>query len=231
MVSVVIPCYIFDKQLLCITQQCLDSIRQTQEDCELIVVDNGSNIGQDYMMEVADIYIRNPKNKGFVKASNQGIKLSTQPYIVSGTNDNVYPQGWFKELQNTLEVAGVGCVKPMIQGDDIKGKYWVECVANAPFMIKREILEAVGLYDERFFNNWCDNDFSWRLLKMGLKTYTTPGTVFSHVGQATIKKLINHDEVHNHDYNAFVNKWKDDAQFKDIIYGKEPMISLDEIIK
>lgn len=229
-VSVVIPCYIFDKMLLCVTQQCLDSIKITS-DCELIVVDNGSTFGQDYMMDVADIYIRNKENTGFVVASNQGMKVASAPYIVSGTNDNVYPFDWFEKLKEVLDLPGVGCVKPMIKGDPVKGKYWVECVANAPFMWKREIQDRVGLYDERFFNNWNDNDISWRLLQHGLKTYTTPTTEFGHYGKATIGKLINHDEIHSRDYNEFIKKWgADKTIFGDIVNGKKPIGVLDEVI-
>ena len=84
--SVIIPCWIMDNTLYHLTQRCLETVRETSK-VELIVVDNGSTLGQHMMMEYADVYIRNQKDLGFTRAINQGVMLATKEYLVIGNND------------------------------------------------------------------------------------------------------------------------------------------------
>ena len=71
-VSVVIPCYLLpdggdlhpEDELLQLTRQCINSLHAHCEDFELILVDNGSPNGGDYLRRKADVYIRFQENRG-----------------------------------------------------------------------------------------------------------------------------------------------------------------------
>ena len=91
-VSIIIPCYLLpdkNQELLTFTQNCINSIADYVDNnpFELVLVDNGSPIGDDYLRGVADIYIRNQENEGFAVAVNQGLKLATSEWLVVCNND------------------------------------------------------------------------------------------------------------------------------------------------
>lgn len=209
--SVVIPCYIFDDTLLKLTERCICSVRDTS-DVELIVVDNGSLIGSEFLKSEADIYIRNQKNLGYVKALNQGLKLCTKEYIVIGSNDVVVPQDWeavYKDiLDNTKDCGAViAC-----DTDDKEKTIWKDINALGYWsMIRRERLFDVGLFDERFFTTWGDVDYAFRLEKKGLHHLTTSEVIFKHYCKATRDKLF---DLEIWDYKEgrkrFIEKWQDD---------------------
>ena len=88
--SIIIPCYILpdkDAELLTFLKRCIESIRCHTKDYELILVDNGSPIGGEYMRDEADIYVRNQSNLGFAPAVNQGLKLARGEWLVVMNDD------------------------------------------------------------------------------------------------------------------------------------------------
>jgi len=86
---------------------CLESLnRQTFQDFEVIVVDNGSTdesaaLLQKYFPQVK--LIRLEKNYGFSAAVNVGIAASYSPYIALLNNDTEVHSSWLKELLEALE--------------------------------------------------------------------------------------------------------------------------------
>lgn len=106
--SIVIPCWIMNKELEGFLKNCVESIkRHTTVDYELILVDNGSEFGKDFMELVSDVYIRNDKNEGFGPACNQGFKVAKGEYICCMNDDIVVGKGWDKVL---IDTAGKGFV-------------------------------------------------------------------------------------------------------------------------
>ncbi len=78
-------------------------LNQTEQDFELIVIDNGST---DESLEIARRYcdlpnytlIENSENTGFSHAVNQGIRLSKAPYAVLFNNDAFAEPNWLENL-------------------------------------------------------------------------------------------------------------------------------------
>lgn len=83
-------------------RDCLESlVNQTHKDFEIILVDNGST--DDSLEYVENNFpkvriIRLKKNFGFVKAINEGVKVSDAEYVVFLNNDTKADKDWLKNL-------------------------------------------------------------------------------------------------------------------------------------
>ncbi len=79
---------------------------QTEQDFELIVIDNGST---DESLEIAHSYCGNPRyhlienseNTGFSHAVNQGIAMAKGEYMALFNNDAFAEPNWLEELLKT----------------------------------------------------------------------------------------------------------------------------------
>jgi GT2 family glycosyltransferase len=213
--SVIVPCWIKDDMLLKLTQRCLCSVRDTSN-VELIVVDNGSTLGADYLKEEADIYIQFPKNLGYVKAINSGFKAAHGEYLVAGNNDYFMSDGWeqaMKDVLNNIPEAGIACVHT--KGSPKADVCWEEPgTPGGWWMIKKELVDQIGLLDEDFFNVFADFDYIWRMNKLtGKKVMTTPVVTVQHYGEGTLSKFKSRLAEYNRGQWLLMAKWKDDPHF------------------
>lgn len=81
---------------------------QTEQDFELIVIDNGSTdeslaIAQSYLGRPGYTLVCNDSNTGFSHAVNQGIALAKGAYIALFNNDAFAEPDWLAELLRTAE--------------------------------------------------------------------------------------------------------------------------------
>jgi len=216
--TVIIPCWIIDQTLLQLTQRCIQSVRETSN-VELILIDNGSNYGSNMLRDEADIYVRNQYNAGYVKAINQGIKLSSAEYIVCGNNDYMMKSGWVKALKVMLdEVKNCGIACPHVEGKPTQKTPWVEHgTPGGWYMIKFETIAKVGLLDEKFKNVFADFDFCWRLRKHDLNVISTPHITVVHYGEATIAKDPNREKEWHESSRMLIEKWKNEDFAKKLL--------------
>ena len=89
------------------TQECIDAIRETTQDCEIIIVDNGSTppIKQPFAGFIETRVIRNEENKGFPVAVNQGCREAKGEVIILLNNDVIVTPGWAQVLAEWLNGA------------------------------------------------------------------------------------------------------------------------------
>lgn len=72
----------------------------------------------------------------------------------------------------------------------------VEVLAGAFMLIRKEVLDKVGLLDESFFMYGEDIDLSYRITESGYKNYYFPGTTIIHYkGESTRKGSLNYVKV------------------------------------
>ncbi len=81
--------------------------------------------------------------------------------------------------------------------------YETDYVSGACMVIKREVFEKIGLFDERFFMYFEDADFCWRAKKAGFKVAVDPRVTITH-NLTKNKKKIKYALESN---LKFINKW------------------------
>ncbi|MEM2618953.1 MAG: glycosyltransferase family 2 protein [Candidatus Hadarchaeales archaeon] len=199
-------------------QKCLDSIKRNTSytNYEVIVVDNGSSDGSQAMIERRYYWvklIKNEKNLGFAKANNIGIKAARGDYILLLNNDTIIAQkDWLNNMVAAAEgdprIGIVGCRLIGPDGTiqhaggwfDIRGTGHyvkdvdviteVDYVTGAALLIKREVIDKIGLLDEKFSPLYYeDTDWCARCRKAGYKVVYTPKSTIIHVGSSTASQL------------------------------------------
>jgi len=100
MISIIIPMWGQHEM----TAECLLAIRETTQDYELILVDNGSDppYAKPYMGFVDVTLIRNEENKGFPVAANQGVRASKGETVILLNNDVIVTPFWAERLEKHL---------------------------------------------------------------------------------------------------------------------------------
>jgi GT2 family glycosyltransferase len=137
---------------------CLESVlANTEQPCELIVVDNGSSDGtRGYLAELAQ---RNPNvqpivnetNRGFAPACNQGAALGTGDLLVLLNDDTAVTDSWLERLATKLEHPQVGMVGPTTNRTgneaqiDTDYRTWAELVSFAYARAKEHAGETIEI--------------------------------------------------------------------------------------
>jgi len=96
MISIIVPCYNQHDM----TEECINAIRENTQDCEIIIVDNGSTppIKKPFTGSIETTVIRNEENKGFPVAVNQGIRAAKGETIILLNNDVIVTREWAERL-------------------------------------------------------------------------------------------------------------------------------------
>jgi len=192
----------------------------------LIVNAQSGSIGHDKRNHL----IINKSNLGFSKAVNQGIRLAIkdQPTHFLLLNPDI--RFTKKDLETFVQSEG-DIVSPVLkfkrEGKDVFdyggkinwffGRPWhiekdfhttanppeIDYVSGAAMLIKREVVDKIGLLDERFFMYFEDADFCVRAKKAGFKISVNPNTVFEH-------DIQEHKKVFNPKKSEYVlsSNWK-----------------------
>lgn len=211
---------------LALTVDCINSIFKYTKDFELIIVDNDSTDGTvGYLQELTIKYdnikiIFNNKNKLFAKANNQGLKLATGEYFIILSNDIIVSENWAEKMENHFKnipldnIGAIGPVCSMSNGKQCVGKQdpvkwfdknrgkWVHTgvLYGWCIMMPKHVYDKVGGLDERFENSHEDNDLSIRLQLAGYKLVIAFDTYIDHLGQGTLKDLMNNEQYLKNGY-------------------------------
>nr|WP_146189992.1 glycosyltransferase [Paenibacillus elgii] len=222
----------------------------TQHDYEIIVVDNHSTDDTvAWLSNQSDIKaIFNEENQGFPKACNQGIEISTGDNILLLNNDTIVTENWLTNLLTCLysseEVGAVGSVTNSCSyGQSIQVSYqsieemhqfaaqfnqssnpelWEERLKLVGYcmLMKKQVLDEVGLLDERFTpGNFEDDDLSLRIKLAGYKLYLCKDTFIHHFGSVSFRKDAEaYNKLLRTNQDKFLEKWGFDPE-KAIIYN------------
>ena len=182
--------------------------------------------------------IWNDSNLGYAKACNQGARAGNARYILFLNADTAATPGWLSELvrafQSDPQIAVVGPkvvdfhnrivsagvvgtnAKPSIRGwmtPDAPDRYAtpIDClsVSGAAYMIRRDLIPVLGLFDEAYFFYYEETDYSYNARYHGYRVVYWPSSRMYHVvsgasGNQTGKELRQmFDESQRH----FQRKW------------------------
>ena len=244
-VSIIIPA--FNELAYC--RQCIQSVlMHTEEPYRLILVDNGSTDGvSEFFDEVPHAtVVHNETNLGFAGGVNAGMRIA-EGHVLLLNSDTIVPEGWLGRLKSALLHADdVGIVGPMsnevsgiqlIPGLDLhdmeainqlahrlakekKGVYQdVERLVGFCMLIRREAVEAVGLFDESFgLGNFEDDDYGLRVRRAGFRLCMAEDAFVFHYGGRTFRGMGMIDEawrdLMDRNQARFRDKWTGVAELR-----------------
>ncbi|NQT20568.1 MAG: radical SAM protein [Planctomycetes bacterium] len=162
---------------------------------------------------------------------NKVLKIFSGDALVLLDDDAVVQRGWLEGLIRCAEAdTHTGIVGGVLE--DPKGKInhsgattsdkyfgWHyedpitaprECkyVCSAVMLIKREVVEKIGGFDETFKKYGQESDYCMRAWEAGFKVKCTPDTRAQHIIGATIEQRPDISEVWQHDRDVMDQKWK-----------------------
>ncbi|GIP06762.1 glycosyltransferase family 2 protein [Paenibacillus sp. JNUCC32] len=230
--SIIIPTF-NGRELL---KDCIYSIkRHTNEPYEIIVVDNGSSDGTvDICRQEGITFISLANNIGFPAACNKGLKIATGDTLLLLNNDVIVTRNWLQNMLNCLNSeTKIGIVGPLTnyasgkqqidmpytsleemsnQLNEPDASKWlqVDRIVGLCFLFKRELMDRIGLLDERYSpGHFEDDDYCYRARNAGY-TFRIAGDVFVfHHGSASFAKQDMSQVKHLIDTNKqkFMDKW------------------------
>lgn len=218
--DIIIP--VFDQ--LEMTRNCLESIRErTHSPCNLIVIDNNSNSQtkaflRDFGSENGSVKIvTNDGNLGWVRAVNQGMRLSASPYICIMNNDTVVDtDDWLSRMIAVAEMdPEIGLVNPRfeIKTELRSDSAFIEIdfCRGYCILIKRAVMERIGLLDEEYgMGYYDDDDYSVRAIRAGFKCVRANGVLVRHLRDTTFSSVFTDKkrrELHEKNKKLFYSKW------------------------
>jgi len=221
-VSYIMPTLILEKEselLLGLTRSAVQSFRKATPKAELVIIDDASPMGGGYLRSVADIYIRNKKQLSYPGALNRGLKLASGDLLAIVNNDIRVSPNWLAVVQDILTSdTNIGSVHfkmieydvPIVLGHQTWETGKERWCTSSFYVMKRELLDEVGLYDEKFagfgYDDW---DWWYRVRKKGYLTAYTNKTAYQHRDSSTYN-LFDQTERQKHveiNRKYFKEKW------------------------
>jgi len=158
------------------------------------------------------VLIRNDSNAGYSGGNNVGIRYALQKnadYIWLLNNDTVITNTTLKELvyrvqsgenlglvgtliyyasePSKIQAYGGGKIMKVLGVDRfVYSPGVLDYVSGTSLFIKREVIEQVGLLDEKFFFYWEDADYSRRVLEKGWKLGVASNAIVYHKFSASV---------------------------------------------
>jgi GT2 family glycosyltransferase/protein-L-isoaspartate O-methyltransferase len=162
--------------------------------------------------------IKEPVNHGFSRGNNIAARQAHGEYLVFLNNDTLPRRDWLRplvEMQCSLPAAGIigaqlvdaadntlytgGYFQPAINAYTDAGRNYppdsfdepreCEVYVGCGILIKRELFDAVGGFDEHYFQGYEDFDLCLKVRERGLKVMYCPGSVVEHIENVSMKKL------------------------------------------
>lgn len=215
-----------------LTRDCVESIiKNTRYPYRLILVDNASDDDTKQYLErlkgrksLEAELIRNEENLGFVKAVNQGLKVSKAPYVCIMNNDTIATADWLDRLIEFAESHGdVGLMNPLCGGPpDVPIEEYARLIAKDKdkymemnqcqgfcMLVKREVIDKIGYLDESFgVGGFDDTDFSMRAYKSGYRSVCVYSSCVYHRQHRTFNVLqMKRERIIRENEETYFNKW------------------------
>jgi GT2 family glycosyltransferase len=231
-----------------LTQMCVESVfRETDyPNFNVIAVDNASHDGTaEWLADEATRrpkmrVIRNPVNRGFSGANNQGLCVARGEFICLLNNDTVVTRGWLSAMIGHLrKMPTTGMVGPVsnMVGNEAMVPVGYKVIGDMPawaadycrqhdgetfpikmlgffcVLLRREVYDKVGPMDEQFgLGYFEDTDYCYRTIRLGYELRCVRDA-FVHHWQGAAFRLLGDESQHiyQHNQHLFEAKWGADS--------------------
>ncbi len=202
----------------------------------IIVVDNGSIDGtREYLGKLKEELtdklevIFNQENVGFVRGVNQGLAVSSAPYVCLANSDLIFTKGWLDEAIGLFESNKlIGILNPNSNtlGTHVKSKEPIESWASnlknrysgifveMPFctgfcmIMRRDIIDkSKGLSEDYIPMFFEDSDISMKAKEMGYLIGAAKGAYVWHKEHGSFKETKETDQIFKRNKRIFQRKW------------------------
>ncbi len=207
------------------TRRFVESVRaHTDVEHELILVDNGSDPETAaYLDAAADVVVRNPENRGFAIAMNQGLERTRGSCVAFCNNDTVLPERWASRLVHHLERDRAGIVVPAVTYALRKRNVrttpgeMVEILdpfesppAAVVYVMRKEIAQALGGFNEGYeLASGEDTDLAFTVWVNGLDFVYDSRVLVEHTSKGTARNLDDWPGLWRRNRDAFLARWTD----------------------
>ncbi len=214
-VSLVIPCYWVNRELIESTERCLLSLADSgRQPDQLILVNDGSPKG----MAPDNYFISRTKaqtveveaNRGYTIAVNRGLKASTGDVVIIGNNDLLFTKGWLdailEPLKQGYDISSVATIEPkksfvpspgIVEGDKF----------GSLFAMTRRVLTKLGGLDEDLGRGYfTDLDLQKRAQDAGFKDGKSFKVAVQHLPKSTFRVVDPDDKMYLESKEAFIKK-------------------------
>ena len=201
--------------------------------------------------------IMNQKNLGFARACNQGAKAAKGKYLLFLNNDTIPQPHWLEEMVRTAESdKNVGIVGNKLLYPDGTIQHagvvvwknrrpyhiYKDCPGDLPaanierdyqivtaacMLVRKEMFDDVGGFDERYFNGLEDVDLCLKVGQKNKRVVYNPKSVVIHLESQTEGR----QDYMDANRVLFEQTWRDKIRQDDLFYlkqdGMEAMVDLD----
>ncbi len=185
----------------------LDAIERSEyelKDINLILLDNAPAVQYGDALHrhslIAKLgsfqFVPNANNVGFGTANNQGVKLSNSPYVFFLNIDTEITPTALLEMKKSVEksAADVGAWEmrqfpyehPKIYNPVTQYVSWASAAA---LVVRRDVFEQVGGFDDMLFMYAEDVDLSWNIRRAGYQIQYCPRSVVYHYSYADVEEV------------------------------------------
>jgi len=182
--------------------------------------------------------IKEPVNHGFSRGNNLAARQARGEYLVFLNNDTLPRRDWLRplvEMQRALPTAGIvgsklvdaagttlytgSYFQPAINAytdagrnypaDSVDSPRECEAYIGCGILIRRALFDAVGGFDEHYFQGYEDFDLCLKVRERDLKVVYCPGSVVEHIENVSMKKLSKRARRSSKERNRefFARRW------------------------
>jgi len=207
------------------TKKCIENLYKYTKDFNLVIVDNNSC--NDTIIFLQDIEKNdnviveyNDENEGIIEGRNQGYSIAKEHYpyaelIMFLDNDQFVGEGWQESHLEWVEKGYdvVGCESWRLRNDFYPekkitdSKEYFSYVGCGGMIIKKRVIEDIGLFDERFSPAYFeDPDLCWRAYGVGYRIAWN----YNHNIEHNPHNLLNEErkKYFRQSWDKFQEKWE-----------------------
>lgn len=224
-ISLVIPAYCVNQDLVDMTKRCVASIKGVQE---IIIVDDGSPVKVPPIPDTFQLEL--PSNQGYAAAVNVGLEASNGDYMIVCNNDITFiDPHWLEELLKPLrEGAGISTIRTTEpDGWQTEDRYEENAHFGSLYCLTRATYETLGLLDERFGKGYGEDlDYWHRARNAGIRIVKNHNGLAEHLGKATFKVTDPTDSYFNEFLFKYHEKWP--TEHRIFIFNGNEVISFNK---